>query len=361
MNIVIAAGGTGGHVYPAIALAREFLRQEPGSTILFIGTARGIEAAVLPREGFELAQIKAWGVMGRGMLQGLGGLLALPAAIWQSIGILRARQADLVVATGGYISPPVITAAFLLGIKRAILEPNALPGMANKVLGPLAQRVFVGFESAKDFFQASKVRIVGIPVRPEFRDAPPAPAGRTKTLLVFGGSQGAHAINVAMMDALPHLAALKDELTVIHQTGAADCEQVTAAYRAMGVTAQTAPFLYDLPNVLRSADLVVCRAGAITVAELAVAGKPAILIPLPHAIYQHQAANARTMEGAGAALVLRQEELSGARLADAIRSLLQDADRLRMMAAKSRTLGRPHAAEAIVRECLALVQSRARG
>lgn len=356
MNVVIAAGGTGGHVYPAIALAREFLRQDPGSTVLFIGTARGIEATVLPREGFELAQIKAWGVMGRGLLKAIGGLLALPAAVWQSVSILRERQADLVIGTGGYVSPPVVTAAFLLGTPRVILEPNALPGLANKVLGPLAQRVFLGFESTVGFFQASKVKVVGIPVRPEFLGPAPAAAGRTRTLLVFGGSQGAHAINVAMMDALPHLSAVKDEVTVIHQTGDADCPQVAAAYRAAGFSAQVVPFLYNLPPVLRSADLVVCRSGAVTVAELAVAGKPAILIPLPHAIYQHQGANARTMEAAGAALVLRQEDLDGARLADTLQSLFRDPERLRGMADRSRALGRPHAAEEIVRECRELVR-----
>ncbi len=353
----MAAGGTGGHVYPAITLAREFLRQDPGTTVSFIGTARGIEAKVLAREGFELAEIAASGIMGRGMLDVIGGLLVLPIALWQSMRVLRTRQADLVIGTGGYVSPPVVLAAFLLGRSRVLLEPNALPGQANKAMGPFAQRVFLGFESAKGFFHPSKVRVVGIPVRREFLGPPVSTAPGRRTLLVFGGSQGAHAINVAMMEALPHLSALRDRLTVIHQTGDADHPEVAAGYRAAGFTAKTVPFLYDLPEVLRAADLAVCRAGAVTVAELTVAGKPAILIPLPQAIYGHQGANARTMEAAGAALVLEQQDLTGARLAEALGSLLGDPGRLGTMAERSRALGRPQAAEAIVRECRALVSA----
>ncbi len=361
MNIVIAAGGTGGHLYPAVALAREFLRQEPRASILFVGTVRGIEAKVLMQEGFELAIIAAQPVMGLGVQGAIKALLSLPLTLWQSVKLLRQRRADLVIGVGGYTSPPVLVAASLMGIRRVILEPNAYPGMANKVLGPLAHRVFLAFESAAGFFTSSKVRVVGTPVRQAFLDQKPevptdSGGARRQTLLIFGGSQGARAINTAMVEALPHLGSMRAELAVTHQTGEADLGRVKAAYEAAGFKAEVVSFLFDMPRVLRSADLVVSRSGAMTVAELAVCGKGAILIPLPQAIYDHQALNAQVMESAGAAVVLPQAELTGLRLAQTIEALLRDPDRLRVMGERSRTLGRADAAEAIVQGCLALVQ-----
>lgn len=366
MNIVIAAGGTGGHLYPAVALAREFLRQEPRSRILFVGSTLGLETTVLPHEGFELRAITARPVMGLGPRKAIPALLSLPAGLWQSLKILRAQRAELVIGIGGYTSPPVLMAAFLLSIPRVIVEPNAYPGMANKVLGPLAHLIFVSFSEAAPYFAPSKVRVVGTPIRRAFLEAAPAGSEATsgegpKRLLIFGGSQGAHAINMAMVDALSHLEAQRPELSVIHQTGQADRERVRAAYEAAGFSAEVAPFLFDMPRVLHSADLVLSRAGAVTVAELAACGKAAILIPLPHAIYQHQERNARAMEAEGAAAVLLQRELSGATLAHMIRSLLGDPGRLRTMGQRSRALGRPDSAEAIVRECLALAGQGTRG
>jgi UDP-N-acetylglucosamine--N-acetylmuramyl-(pentapeptide) pyrophosphoryl-undecaprenol N-acetylglucosamine transferase len=359
MNIVIAAGGTGGHLYPAVALAHEFLRQDPRARILFVGTARGIESKVLAHEGFELRLITAKPVMGRGFVQAATALLSLPIGIWQSIGILRRRRADLVIGVGGYTSPAVLAAAFLLGIPRVILEPNASPGMANKAVGPFAQRVFLAFESAGGAFAPSKVRVVGTPIRREFyeegegREARGEP--RAFRLLIFGGSQGAKAINSAMIEALPDLTDMRERLAVTHQTGDADHARVSAAYQTAGFRAEVVPFLYDMPRVLRAADLVVSRAGAITIAEVTACGKPAILIPLPQAIYNHQARNAQVMESAGAAVVLPQAELTGSKLARAIRELLQDPERLTRMSARSLAMGRTDAAAAIVRECYALI------
>ncbi|WP_447973476.1 undecaprenyldiphospho-muramoylpentapeptide beta-N-acetylglucosaminyltransferase [Nitrospira sp. Kam-Ns4a] len=367
MTIVIAAGGTGGHLYPGVSLAREFLRQAPGSSVLFVGTVRGIEATVLPREGFELAMIDARPVMGRGLRGALAGLSALPGALGQARRLLRERRADLVIGIGGYTSPPVLAAAAWLGVRRALLEPNAYPGMANRVLGPLADRVFLAYETAKGHFDPRKTRVVGAPVRREFyeggegpetrgeADRVPRAAGQ-RTLLVFGGSQGAQAINQAMIQALGELRDLRGALAVIHQTGEADRESVKRAYEAAGFQAEVAPFLYDMPRALRAADLVVCRAGAVTLAELAVCGKPAILIPLPTAIRQHQERNARVVAAAGAAVVLRQRDLTGPALAGMVRELLEDGARLRAMGERSRALGRPDSAEVIVRECLQLVK-----
>ena len=363
MTVVLAAGGTGGHLFPAVALAREFLRQGPGSAILFVGAGRDIEAKVLTREGFEWEIIRARPVMGRGIRRAAVGLLSLPVGVWQSVKLLRTRRASLVFGIGGYTSPAVVTAAFVLGIPRAILEPNASPGMANRVLAPLADVIFLAFDSASAYFKPSKVRVSGTPVRQAFLEpgAERTVAGPTEghhRLLVFGGSQGARIINEAMIEALPHLKAMRAQLSIVHQTGEADHERVRSAYEVNGFRAEVVPFLFDMPRALRSATLVVSRSGAVTVAELTACGKAAVLVPLPHAIYQHQEQNARVLEEAGAAVVLRQDQVSGMKLAQVIDSLFRDPGRLQAMGEGSRTLARTDAAEVIVRECMALVKKR---
>lgn len=361
MNLVVAAGGTGGHLYPAIAVAREFLRQDPATHVVFVGTSRGIESTVLAHEGFELDLISAKPLMGKRMLERVRALAALPVSLGQSLQLLKRRHADLVIGVGGYTSPAVLMAAFLRRIPSVILEPNAYPGLANRAVAPLARRIFLAFESAKQFFAHATVRVVGMPVRRAFLDQPPAtreatiPAGRH--VLIFGGSQGAKAINQAVIEALPALRSITG-VRVTHQTGAQDHERVTAAYREAGFEAEVVPFLYDMPAVLRSADLIVARAGGMTVAELTVCGKPAILIPLPTAIYNHQALNAAVMESAGAAVVVPQSELNGSRLAGTMIAILENADRLRSMSASSAAIGRADAAEVIVRECYDLMGRR---
>jgi UDP-N-acetylglucosamine--N-acetylmuramyl-(pentapeptide) pyrophosphoryl-undecaprenol N-acetylglucosamine transferase len=359
MTIVIAAGGTGGHLYPAISLAREFLRRNPMTKVLFVGTTRGLESRVLAHEGFELALISAKPVMGRGFLDMLSGVCAMPISLWQCGRILRQRRADLVIGVGGYTSPMMVMAAALTGVARVILEPNAHSGLANKVVGPFVQRVFLAFASAAGSFNTSKVRVFGTPIRREFLTPPGAssaakPADR-RHVLVFGGSQGAKAVNNAAIEALPELLRRRPAITVTHQTGEMDYIRVKEAYDRAGVFVTVVPFLYDMPEAINAADVVVARAGAMTVAELAACGKPAILVPLPTAIYDHQAKNAKVMEDAGAAVVIAQAELNGARLAQVLIGLLDDADRMRAMAAASLSLRRLDAAEAIVRECYALI------
>jgi UDP-N-acetylglucosamine--N-acetylmuramyl-(pentapeptide) pyrophosphoryl-undecaprenol N-acetylglucosamine transferase len=360
MTIVIAAGGTGGHLYPAVALARAFLEKDPATTILFVGTARGLESKVLAHEGFELVLISARPVMGKGMIEAARGLISLPLSLWQCLRIVKGRRANLVIGVGGYTSPMMVLAAALTGIARVILEPNAYPGMANKAVGSFAQRVFLSFESAASSFDRRKIRIVGTPIRKEFveqlsQGGAATPTAGPQRLLIFGGSQGARAINSAVVEGLPELMKRHPQLSVIHQTGEADHGRVAEAYRRAGLSAQVTPFLYDMPSALRSADLVVARAGAMTVAELTASGKPAILIPLPQAIYNHQMHNAKVMEAAGAAVVLPQTELTGARLTDAIVRILEDPERLRTMSDCSRGMRRIGAADAIVRECYALI------
>jgi UDP-N-acetylglucosamine--N-acetylmuramyl-(pentapeptide) pyrophosphoryl-undecaprenol N-acetylglucosamine transferase len=358
MTIVIAAGGTGGHLYPAVALAREFLCRDPSTNILFVGTVRGVESRVLAHEGFELAMITAKPVMGKGPLDIIKGVLSLPIGIWQSLNILKRRQADLVIGVGGYTSPAMLVAAALKGIARVILEPNAYPGLANKVIAPLAQRIFLAFESAGTSFDRRKVRVVGTPIRREFLVRPDDSVSTKQDgrhLLIFGGSQGARAINSAVLEGLPLLSQRLLGLTITHQTGEGDFERVSAVYRTLGIQATVVPFLYDMAAVLRTADLVVARAGAMTIAELTACGKAAILIPLPTAIYDHQMKNARAMEAAGGAIVLPQAELTGVKLGEMIETTLSDPQRLGKMQRKSFEMRRIDAGEVIVGECYALM------
>jgi len=360
MTIVIAAGGTGGHLYPAVALAREFLRRDPATKVLFVGTARGLESNVLAHEGFDLALISAKPVMGKGPWGAVTGLCAMPVSLWQCLKILRTRRADLVVGVGGYTSPMMLLAAALTGVARVILEPNANPGLANKAVGPFAQRVFLAFESAADSFNRSKVRVVGTPIRKAFLEG--IQQSREEAgpphLLIFGGSQGAKAINAAVLEGLSELMAQLPQLKVTHQTGESDHARVVEAYRRAGIAAQVTPFLYDMPAALREADLVVARAGAMTVAELTACGKPAVLIPLPSAIYDHQTKNAKVMEAAGAAVLLPQSALTGSVLTRTVATMLKEPERLRVMGQASLSMRRIDAAEVIVRECYALMGGR---
>ena len=367
MRVIIAAGGTGGHLYPGVAIAREFERQLESAKITFVGTRQGLETKVMPREGYELVTMKARGIMGKGPIGGIVGLAVTPLGLAQCLALCRARRPDLVIGIGGYTSPPLIAAATLLGIKRALLEPNAYPGMANRLLSPLAHLVFVSFAEALPFFDARKTRVVGTPIRRAFLDddtpADDSPShGRGPLLLILGGSQGARSINRAMTGAFPILARSHAGLRIIHQTGERDFEEVTAVYRAAVQTLgssvaepEVAAFLFDVPRALKQADLIIGRSGATTVAEITACGKPAILIPFPHAIHGHQERNARVLEQAGAAQVMLDQSLSGNVLAQAVSTLIDDPPRLAEMGRHSRSLGRPDAADRIVYACRELV------
>jgi len=363
MRVIIAAGGTGGHLYPGVALAREFERQVPGSETMFVGTTRGLEMNVVPREGYELITIAARGVMGKGAGGALQGLAVVPLGVAQCLAVCRKRRPDLAIGVGGYTSPPLILAAFLLGIKRVIVEPNVYPGVANRVLSPIANLVFVSFADAVPYFGSGKTRIVGTPIRREFLHAPilsgeeeGGSETRGFTVLVLGGSQGARSINRAMSAALPALAAAHPGLRVIHQTGERDCDEVAAAYRVCpSIQAEVTPFLYDMPRRFRQADLIVSRSGATTVAEITACGKPAVLIPFPHAVHGHQDRNARVLERAGAAQVIVDARLTGDLLAGAISDLLARPDRLREMERCSKSLGQADAAQQVVAACREMV------
>jgi UDP-N-acetylglucosamine--N-acetylmuramyl-(pentapeptide) pyrophosphoryl-undecaprenol N-acetylglucosamine transferase len=364
LRVVIAGGGTGGHLYPGIAVAREILARRPDARISFAGTAHGIEARVVPREGFALDLIRSRGIKGKSIADRARGAWLVPLGIVDAWALVSARRPHLVIGVGGYSSGPVVLVAATRGIATMLLEQNAVPGLTNRLLAPFVRAAAVTFDSTQAFF-GSKAFVSGNPVRPEFVGAA-GPAeeasidednGPATRLLVFGGSQGAHAINVAMVEAAAELAAGGPALRLTHQTGERDVEMVRAAYRQARLAADVEPFLYDMGRQLRQADVVVCRAGATTLAEITAAGKAAILIPLPTATDDHQRRNAEALAKAGAAEMLLQSEVTGHTLAQKILALGADRDRRRRLAAAARALARPDAARMIVDRALALVVS----
>jgi UDP-N-acetylglucosamine--N-acetylmuramyl-(pentapeptide) pyrophosphoryl-undecaprenol N-acetylglucosamine transferase len=362
LSVVIAGGGTGGHLYPGIAVARELLARRPDARISFAGTARGIEAAVVPREGFALDVIRSGGLKGKSMVDRARGAALVPLSLADAWRVISTRRPQLVIGVGGYSSGPVVLIAALRGVPTMLLEQNAVPGLTNRLVAPFVRAAAVTFESTAAYFRSTAF-VSGNPVRPEFLDAaglPEEPAPRDQTssteVLVFGGSQGAHAINMAMVEAAAGLAAGGQRLHLTHQTGERDVEMVRAAYRQTGLQADVEPFLYDMGRRLRQAQVVVCRAGATTLAEITAAGRAAILVPLPTATDDHQRKNADALAAAGAAEVLVQRELTGPRLASRILALAGDPDRRRRMAAAARSLARPGAAKVIVDRALELVE-----
>ena len=356
MRVVIAGGGTGGHLYPGIAVARELLRRQPDARITFAGTARGIESRVVPREGFELDTLRSTGLKGTSAAARIRGLLLIPLSGVDAWLILSRRRPDLVIGVGGYSSGPVVLMAALRRIPTLLLEQNAVPGLTNRLLARAVSAAAVTFESTAAYF-GRRAFVAGNPVRAEFlsQDSTPEPrASGPRRILIFGGSQGAHAINVAMVEAAPQLAAQPGGLAITHQTGERDLEMVRDAYRHAGLEARVEPFLFTMDREIRAADLVVCRAGATTIAELTAAGRPAVFIPLPTAADDHQRKNADVLVRAGAAELLEQQALTGAVLASRLTALLQDPTRLAAMSAAARQLARPDAARVIVDKALEL-------
>lgn len=367
MRILIAGGGTGGHLYPGIALARELVRRDPSATVTFAGTKTGIEARVVPREGFKLDLIHVAGLKGKNRVERAIGFGLLPIAAVDAWRVLSRRKPDVVVGVGGFASGPILAVAALLGYPTMLLEQNAVPGITNRLLARVVRAAAVNFEAALRYFPRTGF-VAGNPVRSEFFPAgheeandpfDPIDAARgvdpahgtalrdAARILIFGGSQGAHAINVAMVEAAARLAASGIRLAITHQTGERDLELVRAAYQRAGVAARVEAFIYEIDRAMKAAQLVVARSGATTLAELAAAGQPAILVPLPTSTDDHQRKNAAVVAEAGAAIVVDEQGLSGETLAAAIASVATDPERRRRMAAAARALARPDAAQRI--------------
>jgi UDP-N-acetylglucosamine--N-acetylmuramyl-(pentapeptide) pyrophosphoryl-undecaprenol N-acetylglucosamine transferase len=350
MRVLIAAGGTGGHIYPGIAVAKEILRRSPEAKVRFVGTAHGLENKLVPQAGFELSLIDSAGLKNVGSIARARGLLVLPKSFWAARRLIRQFQPDVVIGAGGYVSGPVVLTAALLKVPTLVMESNALPGWTNRVLARFVDQAAVSFDEALPFFRG-KATVTGNPVRREFFEIPARVRRPGQfSILVFGGSQGARAINEAMIAALPLLKKVKDELQLIHQTGEADFAKVSSGY-AESVWRERATVRKYIDNMVEAfaeVDLVICRAGATTTAELIAAGKASIMIPFPLAADDHQRKNAEALEAVGAGKMILQQDLSAERLAEEITTLVNEPEKITAMEQAARKLARGDAAAAVV-------------
>jgi UDP-N-acetylglucosamine--N-acetylmuramyl-(pentapeptide) pyrophosphoryl-undecaprenol N-acetylglucosamine transferase len=353
MRVIISGGGTGGHLFPGIALAEEFQSRSAPVGITFVGTKKGIEQRTLPGLGYELKTISGAALLGEGALRKLTGLIQLMIGVIQASGLIRELKPDLVIGTGGYASAPVLLAAWLWGITTAICEQNSVPGLTNRLLGRVVRHVFVAFEESYDFFPQHKTSLSGNPVRKTFLKDLGKEQERSARFCLFivGGSQGAQHINRAMIEALEALMPHKERMEIIHQTGSDDFTRVRKAYETKQLKATVAPFITDMVSAYRRAHLVISRAGALTLTELSICGRPSVLIPYPHAAYNHQEINARVLVDRGAAQLILDKELTGAALGETIVHYLHHPEELAEMGSKALALARPEAAKTIVDTC----------
>jgi UDP-N-acetylglucosamine--N-acetylmuramyl-(pentapeptide) pyrophosphoryl-undecaprenol N-acetylglucosamine transferase len=353
MRAILAGGGTGGHVIPALAIANE-LKKSYGAEVLFIGTARGIENRLVPAAGYPLQLVRVGALKNVSLMTRAKTAFDLPRAVWDAGRMLNEFAPDVVIGVGGYASGPAMLAAVVKHVPTLAFEPNVVPGFANRVVARFVSGAAVHFEETAKYFRHAEV--TGVPVRQAFFEIPPKRGG-TPTVLVFGGSQGAHAINEAMIRCLPELRRQAPGIHIIHQTGERDYNDALAAYRSfdksafdksgMGEAAEVFKFIEDMPMAFARADLVVCRSGASTVAEITAAGKPAIFVPFPRAADDHQRVNAEALARVGAAVVVEESKLEGVWLAETIAALLGDPSRLAQMSEAARRLAHPHAARDI--------------
>lgn len=358
MRVILAGGGTGGHVIPALAIAHE-LKNQFDAEVLFIGTARGIENRLVPAAGFPLKLVQVGALKNVSVLTRIKTIFDLPRAILSASRLIREFGPDAVIGVGGYASGPAMLAAILRGLPTLAFEPNVVPGFANRVVARWVSAAAVHFEETCRYFR--NCHVTGVPVRSAFFEIGQKHEGGSPTLLVFGGSQGAHAINQAVIDSLSGLIQRIPNLHIIHQTGERDFSAVQDGYQKAGlVSAEVSRFIDDMPAMFARADLLVCRSGASTVAEITAAGKPAIFVPFPRAADDHQNVNARALEKAGAAVVVEESKLEAAYLVDTIAALLGDSRRLFRMSSAARTLAHPQSVQEIAGLVKSLVDDRVR-
>lgn len=349
MRVLIAAGGTGGHIYPGIAVANEILRRDPESEIGFVGTTKGLENKLVPAAGFELSIIDSAGLKNVGLAARLRGLITLPKSLAEAGRLISSFHPEIVIGAGGYVSGPVLLTAALMRLPTLVMESNALPGFTNRRLALFVDKAAVSFEEALPYFRGKGV-VTGNPVRREFFEIPTRERDPNQfSILLFGGSQGARAINDAMIAALPNLEELRTRLHIMHQTGEADFDKVSSAYRDAGwENANVAKYVDNMVNAFANVDLVICRAGATTTAELIAAGKASVMIPFPLAADDHQRKNAEALQRAGGTRMILQSDLSGERLATEIKTLVSQPEMITAMETSSRSLARGDAAAAVV-------------
>ncbi len=367
-TVLFAGGGTGGHLFPGIALAEEFQRLEPEVNIVFAGTRRGLEARVLPEIGYPLVFLEVQGLVGVRGLKRIKALANFPKAFIQALILLVRYRPALVVGLGGYASAPVLLAAMVAGLPWVLQEQNAYPGLVNRVLAPFAGAVFIAFNKARESLKSRKIYDFGNPLRLRLQEQDTTDATELRedkvaldnpesefNILIVGGSQGARVLNRRVPEALAILVSRYPDLRVVHQSGNADLETVKKAYAEINCQAEVTPFIENIGDCYRAADLVICRAGALTLAELAELGKAAILVPFPFAAHDHQVFNARAFVEKGAAVMQVESELTAAGLSDEIESLITQPERREKMAQAAAELARPEARTEIVNHCLKLI------
>jgi|WetSurMetagenome_2_1015567.scaffolds.fasta_scaffold00069_32 UDP-N-acetylglucosamine--N-acetylmuramyl-(pentapeptide) pyrophosphoryl-undecaprenol N-acetylglucosamine transferase len=363
MKIIIAGGGTGGHLYPGIAVAEEFMHRDPSNSILFVGTEHGIEARVIPQEGYPIRFLKAEGLVGKSVLKKMKAVFILGLSFFQAFRIISSEDPDIVIGVGGYASFSMVLAARISGVKTMIMEQNSIPGYANRTLGRFAGAIAVTYQESYSFFDRDKTYLTGNPVRKSILSRLHAESGSvysgkgTFNVLVFGGSQGSRAINRAVIGTLHYLLDLRQNIRFLHQTGEAELKATADAYQQLGFKHIAEPFIYRMSEAYAAADMVICRAGATTLAELTVTGKAAVLIPYPYAASNHQEFNARKLEEMGAAMVITEKQLSGENLAKAIRELYENTERRAQMQKASKGVGRAGSAEKIVDIAMNLIKN----
>ena len=362
-TILFAGGGTGGHLFPGIALAEEFCRRQPDLEIVFAGTRHGIEARIIPELGYPLVFLEVHGLVGVSGRRRLKALLNFPKAVIQALILLVRYRPALVVGLGGYASAPVLLAAMVAGLPWVLQEQNAFPGLVNRILAPFADAVFIAFSKAQEYLHSRKVYNFGNPLRDRLQRSGKSEISSKNraekkefNVLVVGGSQGASVLNRVVPLALLKLAKCYPELKVVHQSGHRDFAEVVKAYDAWAERVEVAEFINDIEAYYRNADLIICRAGALTLAELGELGKPAILVPFPHAAHDHQTFNARAFANSGAAWVRVENEFESQSLADDVESLINNPQILTKMAEAALKQARPEARERIVDHCLPLME-----
>src|SRR5437016_512013 len=358
MRVIIAGGGTGGHLFPGIAVAREIQRRDARSAILFVGAEQGIESRIVPKEGFELRTLPLGGIKGVGVVRQARNLMGMMGGVFSARQILRDFKPDAVIGVGGYASFPMLTAAIMGGYPRIVMEQNAIPGLANRVLGKWVDFAAVTDARTQSYFGQRSV-VTGNPIRPEFKSIPPKVHVPPYTILIFGGSQGAQSINRAVIDALENLDNWKDRLRFVHQTGERQLEDVRRAYVTKGFQADVRVFFNNFHEQYAAADLIVSRSGATTVAEIKAAGRTAVLIPFPFATDDHQTKNARVMADENAAVLIHNAELTGKRLAATIRELAGNPARLKEIESNARRIAILDAEQRIVNLVEAVIDRHA--
>ncbi len=359
MRLLIAGGGTGGHLFPAIAIAQAARVEDPSATIVFVGTRHGIETRIIGNTGFPIRYITARGMRKTGLLNNIFGALELPLGFFQSAAIIREFKPSFVLGVGGYASGPTLAAAVLLRIPNAIQEQNSVMGTTNRILSRFVDRIFTSWENTEPPPPAEKTLLAGNPVRSDLLQEMGHYDDRGRLhILIFGGSRGARSINLAVSGNLDLLAPLADKVRILHQTGLGAAEDMKRSYDRLGIQADVREFIHEMGSAYNWADLVVCRSGAGSLAELTALGKPAIVIPYPYAIGDHQMKNARVLEARGAVRVIADERLKNGALVKEIRNIAENPQLLRAMAESSRKSGRPDAARTIAIEILKAERSR---